>query len=137
MASYLDYNGLQTFWTRLKEIISGVQSDVSNLSNNKQDKTDNSLTTGDKSVVGAINELNKGLGSVKGSIPKLRSINVIVDGSLGVNTLKFATVTGTGGGGGGSYEIVGNTLVCSSDVIDGNVFTFSGGEIINGVLNLQ
>lgn len=57
MASFLNYEGLQTFWNKVKGIIDIIQNDVSNLSQTKQNQTDDNLQTTDKTIVGAINEV--------------------------------------------------------------------------------
>lgn len=44
-------------------IMGGTQGQIEQIKSDKQDKTDNSLTTTSKTVVGAINEVNSGLGN--------------------------------------------------------------------------
>lgn len=56
--SVFDNTGTDLESTNAEDAIKEVDGKVEELSSNKQDKTDNSLATTDKTVVGAINEVN-------------------------------------------------------------------------------
>ena len=77
------------------ETVSGLQSTVTNLQSTKQDKTDNTLTTTKKTVVGAINELkatadkkqDKLTGTVGGSMQPVYLNNGTITAGTALGTL--------------------------------------------------
>jgi hypothetical protein len=92
---------------------------------NKQDKTDNSLQTTDKTVVGAVNELKSGLTNVDValSVPENTGKNVL---PLTLANLKAINTSGTWSG--NAYTIKGVTFTVQTDS-DGNVTSI----VANGV----
>ena len=77
------------------ETVSGLQSTVTNLQSTKQDKTDNTLTTTNKTVVGAINEVkatadkkqDKLTGTVGGSMQPVYLNNGTITAGTALGTL--------------------------------------------------
>lgn len=57
--------------------ISSLQTNVSSLTSSKQDKSDETLATTDKTVVGAINELNTKVTSISGQLSSMITYEVI------------------------------------------------------------
>lgn len=74
-------SSLETRMAGAEDDISTAQSDITALQNDKQDKTDNSLDTADKTVVGAINEIYEELtqgGGVNSRLDTLEAeVNVL------------------------------------------------------------
>ena len=77
------------------ETVSGLQSTVTNLQSTKQDKTDNTLTTTNKTVVGAINEVkatadkkqDKLTGTIGGSMQPVYLNNGTITAGTALGTL--------------------------------------------------
>lgn len=100
----LDGTGSVYGWSDLK-------TSVTNIGTNKQDKTDNSLMTTSKNIVGAINELNTDKSSVS-----------VSESGTSQTLAKYITVDGTqwklGGSGGGEGPFAyGNTVYDDGRII--------------------
>lgn len=74
-----DISSLETRMADAEDDISTAQSNITALQNDKQDKTDNSLDTADKTVVGAINEIYEELTQGGGVNSRLDTLEAEVD----------------------------------------------------------
>ncbi len=72
-------SSLETRMAGAEDDISTAQSDITALQNDKQDKTDNSLDTADKTVVGAINEIYEELTQGGGVNSRLDTVEAEVN----------------------------------------------------------
>ena len=72
-------SSLETRMADAEDDISTAQSDITALQNDKQDKTDNSLDTADKTVVGAINEIYEELTQGGGVNSRLDTVEAEVN----------------------------------------------------------
>ena len=88
-----DVTSLETAVTSHGTAITSLQNAISSLQSDKQNKTDNSLDTASKTIVGAINEVNSKLGNLHVDVKRYATVS---GGWINLSNTDFQVVLSVG-----------------------------------------